>query len=49
MRNQCVAARVSLFVKQTGSSRADWRDVTGKGDDPAEWPEDLRVQEFPVL
>jgi protein gp37 len=47
VRQQCAAARVPLFVSQTGSNRSGWPGVTGKGDDPAEWPRDLRMQEFP--
>jgi len=45
---QCRAESVAIFLKQLGSV---WRRVVGakdyKGADPAEWPEDLRVQEFP--
>ena len=36
-----------LFVKQIGSNHALWPSVTGKGEDPAQWPADLRVQDFP--
>jgi len=32
---------------QIGSNHALWPTVTGKGEDPAQWPADLRVQEFP--
>jgi hypothetical protein len=32
--------------KQVGSNHALWPGVTGKGEDPAQWPADLRVQEF---
>lgn len=42
------ARGVAFFHKQTGSVRAGWPGVTGKGDNPAEWPADLRVQEFPA-
>jgi protein gp37 len=43
----------AIFVKQTGSNCMNREGVrhpgiTGKGDKPAEWPEDLRVQEFPA-
>jgi hypothetical protein len=48
VRDQCATARVVLFVKQTGSNRTGWPGVTDKDDDPAEWPRDLRVQEFPA-
>jgi len=34
-------------VKQIGSNHALWPSVTGKGEDPAQWPADLRVQDFP--
>jgi protein gp37 len=52
---QCRAAGVKPFVKQMGSfsieeqgsqrRRILWDD--SKGGDPSEWPEDLRVREFP--
>jgi protein gp37 len=51
---QCKAASVPPFVKQLG---ANWtNNFVGvhtptrdrKGADPAEWPEDVRVQEFPA-
>lgn len=38
----------AYFHKQVGSRREGWDGITGKGDDPAEWPADLRCQEFPV-
>lgn len=44
-------AAVPIFVKQMGSNPVDGPEAlkfTGKGDDPAEWPEDLRVQQFPT-
>lgn len=51
---QCKAAGVAAFVKQVGSAPFDtsWPEWDGKlkdraGADPAEWPADLRVQEFP--
>jgi protein gp37 len=55
---QCRAAGVPCFVKQLGSKpRVDevsWRGVLlhtldRKGGDPAEWPADLRVREFPPV
>lgn len=54
---QCRTAGVSIFVKQLGSNVTDTITVGHtfwfttqhrKGGDPAEWPEDLRVREFPV-
>lgn len=53
LRDQCAAARVPYFCKQLGSW-AVWpngdkiRLHHAKGGDPAEWPEDLRVREFPT-
>ncbi len=54
---QCKAANVPCFVKQLGSKWAkrrnlqpdQWCQVDNKGGDPSEWPEDLRVREFPAL
>ena len=56
---QCKAAGVAVFVKQLGSKITydrefpGWQGVAGrlrdrKGGDPAEWPEDLSVREFPM-
>jgi hypothetical protein len=48
LRDQLQAAGVALFVKQLGSARQLWPGVKHpKGEDPAEWPADLRVQDFP--
>lgn len=46
---QCRAAGVATFVKQVGSRPGpDWpAGIKGSGTDPAEWPAELRVQEFP--
>lgn len=56
---QCKEAGVAVFVKQMGSHCIRWDERLGApvatryrfkaraGTDPAEWPEDLRVQEFP--
>ncbi len=55
----CRSAHVPVFVKQLGARPDGWwtneleprvnavRDP--KGGDIAEWPEDLRVREFPTL
>ena len=46
-------SKVPVWVKQMGSNAFSPRNpmwdngITGKGADPSEWPEDLRVQEFP--
>jgi protein gp37 len=53
---QCAAAHVPCFVKQLGANivngnygRWTWspRPMDRKGGDPEEWPESLRVREFP--
>lgn len=45
---QCRTASVPVFVKQMGSV---WAKATGaldrKGGSPEEWPEDLRIREYP--
>jgi protein gp37 len=57
LRDQCKAAGVAFFMKQVGSNpefpsnywpaRGADRLKDRKGGDPAEWPESLRVREFP--
>ncbi len=49
---QCRTSRVACFVKQIGPRPivvGNYRQVVKhpKGGDPSEWPEDLRVREFP--
>jgi len=45
---QCTNAGVPVFVKQLGSN-SNWPDMFDRaGTDPAEWPDELRVQEFPL-
>lgn len=50
---QCREAGVPAFVKQIGARPVGWGDYLPvilrdrKGGTPAEWPEDLRVREFP--
>lgn len=53
---QCREAGVQCFVKQLGSNPTNSAQpdgdlvkafLTGKADDPAEWPEDLRIRQFP--
>lgn len=50
----CAAAKVPCFVKQLGASPHDEGTLSTerllrdrKGGDPLEWPEDLRVRQFP--
>ena len=50
--SQCRAAGVPVFVKQLGRrpvipASEPWTCLDRKGGDPDEWPEDLRVREFP--
>lgn len=45
---QCRSAGVPVWFKQTGNAREDWQGVTGKGDDPAQWLAEFRVQEMPA-
>lgn len=43
---QCHTAHVPCFVKQMGTDYSRWKD--GKGGNPQEWPEYLRVREWPI-
>jgi protein gp37 len=54
LRDQCKAADVPFFMKQVGSfpvrdrpEKITWQLGDRKGGDPSEWPEGLRVREFP--
>lgn len=47
IRDQCKATRVACFVKQLGAKSGSHAITHPKGGDPTEWPEDIRVQEFP--
>ena len=47
---QCEEAGVPVFMKQTGSrpmQGTEKYEVTGKGGNPLEWPEDLRIRQWP--
>jgi protein gp37 len=53
LAEQCRYSRIPVFVKQLGASQLSGGIlVTGtrdpKGGDPAEWPADLRIREFPT-
>lgn len=48
LRDQCQAAGVAFFFKQTGSNRIAWPGVKhSKGETMAEWPVDLQIRRFP--
>lgn len=44
LRRECKCAKIHFFVNRLGSNLC----VDPKGVNPAQWPEDLRVQEVPV-
>lgn len=44
---QCASAGVAAFFKQAGSNPIGLRLRDRSGGDMAEWPEDLRIREFP--
>lgn len=46
---QCCAASVPVFVKQLGTNPSSIQLKHPKGGDWSEWPEDLRVREFPEV
>lgn len=44
----CQANGTPFHFKQVGHNSTGWPGrITGKGDTPAEWPKELRVQQFP--
>lgn len=45
---QARAAGIAPFVKQMGTIAARAMGLRGKGDEPSAWPDELRVQEFPL-
>lgn len=48
IRDQCKDARVPFFMKQTGSSLSKAMSLKSrKGEDMAEWPNDVQIREFP--
>ena len=59
IRDQGKAAGVPVFIKQLGSNPVDRASPRGrewglhlrhpKGEDPSEWPEDLRIREVPSV
>ncbi|MBI4442341.1 MAG: phage Gp37/Gp68 family protein [Acidobacteria bacterium] len=50
IRNQCHAAGVPMFFKQTGRVLSmEWGLRSRKGSDPAELPEEFRIREYPTV
>lgn len=47
IRRQCEAAGIPYFLKQTGAVLAKEMGLSGAGADPSQWPEAMRVQQFP--
>lgn len=47
LRDQCQTAGVAFFMKQLGDAPVGHRAAAHHGAEPAEWPADLRVREFP--
>jgi protein gp37 len=43
----CDEDDVPVFVKQLGSAWAKSHVLTGRGDDPDQWPANLRIRQFP--
>jgi protein gp37 len=47
-RHECAERGIAFFMKQVGSNHDGWpTNISGKGDDMDEWPEDLRLRQFP--
>ena len=50
IRDQCKSAEIPVFIKQLGSNPVGVPKLrSAKGGDAEEWPQDLRVREFPVF
>lgn len=54
LRDQCKLIHTAFFMKQVGSNPVmspgpiTWPTSHPKGEDPSEWPEDLRIQQSPL-
>lgn len=48
LRKECAAAGVPFHMKQVGNNHLYWDGITDKGKEMSEWPEQLRVREFPA-
>lgn len=49
IRDQCAEAGVPCFIKQLGANCPGYRFRDANGGDWDEWPEDLRVRQFPEV
>jgi len=48
VRDECADFGIAFFMKQIGSNHDGWpTNIRGKGHDMDDWPEDLRVRQFP--
>jgi protein gp37 len=48
VRDQCADLDIAFFMKQIGDNHYGWpTNIRGKGHDMDDWPEDLRVRQFP--
>jgi protein gp37 len=51
LRDRCVEAGVAFFLKQVGNNAVEAGELyqysARKGDEPAEWPADLRIRQWP--
>jgi protein gp37 len=48
VRDECAALGIAFFMKQIGDNHYGWpTNIRGKGQDMDEWPEDLRLRQFP--
>lgn len=49
LRDQCESYGIPFFMKQMGSATMRAMGKTGKGEDLADIPEDLRIREYPAV
>jgi protein gp37 len=48
VRDECADLGIAFFMKQIGDNHYGWpTNIRGKGQDMDEWPEDLRLRQFP--
>src|SRR5205823_8990977 len=48
VRDECADLDIAFFMKQIGHNHYGWpTNIRRKGDDLDDWPEDLRVRQFP--